>query len=71
MNNFGSAFDTFPSGITLPAQSEVLLKGVGQTTRIPLPACASPAHDHSSRRPMTLVMGGMRPRANRTKYINY
>lgn len=44
MNNFGSAFDTFPSGITLPARSEVLLKGVGQTTRIPLPACASPAH---------------------------
>ena len=28
-------------------------------------------HDHSSRRPMTLVMGGMRPRANRPKYINY
>ena len=28
-------------------------------------------HDHSSRRPMTLVMGGMRPRANRTKYINH
>ena len=29
------------------------------------------SHDHSSRRPMTLVMGGMRPRANRTKYINH
>ena len=41
MNNFGSAFDTFPSGITLPARSEVLLKGVGQTTRIPLPPARS------------------------------
>ena len=25
-------------------------------------------HDHSSRRPMTLVMGGMRPHANRKLY---